>query len=113
MLQILSSSGHSRSVVSLIFCSFSSVAPSRALIDILQNTAQVLRQQLRVALCRDFTALLPLSQKGAQRLLLHGMTRFHRIGNLFRGRRRVAEVLIIKQPAGVSLLVKQVATAVK
>ena len=34
LLQILSSSGHSRSVVSLIFCSFSSVAPSRALIDI-------------------------------------------------------------------------------
>ena len=37
---------------------------------------------------RNFTTLLALGQEGAERLLLHGMTRFHRVGDLFRGGRK-------------------------
>ena len=36
---------------------------------------------------RNFTTLLALGE-GAERLLLHGMTRFHRVGDLFRGGRK-------------------------
>ena len=33
---------------------------------------------------RNFTTLLALGQEGAERLLLHRMSRFDRVGNLFR-----------------------------
>lgn len=106
--------GHSRRVVRAICISFSNVAPSRALIDIpckiqFRYSASFCTSQwggisprcwrwcrnwVSVCSCiawRDFTVRAISREEAAS----------------------VAEVLIMKHPAGVSLLVKQVAIAVK
>lgn len=62
---------------------------------------------------RNFASLLALVKELGKCLFLHGMAGFHRVRNIPEEAASVADVLIMKHPAGVSLLVKQVAIAVK